>query len=929
MRRVVLAFALRPLVLSPSLSIQGTWLLLRLPLAPLVSFSNDRHTVYMIGQPVPPPVPPPVLSADTEDHLEHIMPSSSVASTFSTGQKTPGTPALTSRSLSFSSASPSPSHNRPPFLFSQSEVYLKSPPIGLTSYSEPQTRLAAARSTGRLDTIYSITSMQSDVDDAFRTAPSSPSEVARRSRHMSVGLIYEGGLGTIAGSPNDDDGEEVEEEYEPTIDLHDPAYDSPTRTSSSTDNALQFTPRPVNPMSHRRVVSSTSSLIRKVEVATSPVISAGRTYVEIGVQTTESPLLLISPSNLSLSPSRGTQSTPTTPGKRAKAVKQGLPTPPATSTSLNCLPHEGSFTSLRIRKRSKSSLALTSPTKFGIACDVDDPVEIRDILQMEDREEAIRELKDLYKKTKHLKEEGERYQNMRVADQAAGLAGVTLACTVLCEELKQNNLAIPVEKLMSRERSLCVPGAEHNLLEMARANKVALDMLSGYTSSGVMRLRNGSTVGLLVPGLSPTPSFSGGMATFGECADGEIALDASRFAMLGKEKDFSMIQGFHASKSPSPATQFFPSPEATAQTLSTDVSSSSLSVPGMYSSSPSPHEHPVEALLHPVRIPAPWPDPGESRLLLRHVDEPNPFLLVDEEARVDPVKEAEKTKRQSELLLDKIEQLEREWSSSKDGMELRKLSELCGPPMYGIMEENEDGEMRPLSVGFPWVTRNPFAETASPVVGDGVQASPLIIEPTQISPKNTTVIFPADAAAILRQFPSFNVATLDATDSQGPEERRRRPLQTKSFLARVETLTNFHLATHLDDEALKLLTDPSPPITPVDATFPRRIRSLSADHSSIEMMSLPGKEDGSHSIATTSVSNSPSSVHQPFTFDDPKWNAYLSPSGSQVQEERKTKSRMSATDSAMLDEATRLLMQEAEDSGSDYGDEEEATEGGK
>jgi hypothetical protein len=161
------------------------------------------------------------------------------------------------------------------------------------------------------------------------------------------------------------------------------------------------------------------------------------------------------------------------------------------------------------------------------------------------------------------------------------------------------------------------------------------------------------------------------------------------------------------------------------------------------------------------------------------------------------------------------------------------------------MEENEDGDMRPLSVGFPWVTRNPFAETASPVVGDGVQASPLIIEPTQISPKNSTVVCPADAVAIVRQFysPSFNVAMPDVIDSQGPEERRRRPLQTKSFLARVETLTNFHLATHLDDEALKLLTDPSPPITPVDATFPRGTGSLSADHSSIEKMSLPSKED--------------------------------------------------------------------------------------
>jgi hypothetical protein len=55
----------------------------------------------------------------------------------------------------------------------------------------------------------------------------------------------------------------------------------------------------------------------------------------------------------------------------------------------------------------------------------------------------------------------------------------------------------------------------------------------------------------------------------------------------------------------------------------------------------------------------------------------------------------------------------------------------------------------------------------------------------------------------------------------------------------------------------------------------------------------------------------------------------LSPSGSQVREERKKKSRMSATDSAMLDEATKLLMREAEDSGSDYGDEDEATESGK
>jgi hypothetical protein len=112
------------------------------------------------------------------------------------------------------------------------------------------------------------------------------------------------------------------------------------------------------------------------------------------------------------------------------------------------------------------------------------------------------------------------------------------------------------------------------------------------------------------------------------------------------------------------------------QPLSTDVSSSLLSVPGTYSSSPGSHEHPVESLLHPLRIPTPWPNAGESRLLLRHIEEPNSFLLVDEEARVDPVKEAEKTKRQSELLLDKIEQLEREWSSSKDGMELKKLSEL-------------------------------------------------------------------------------------------------------------------------------------------------------------------------------------------------------------------------------------------------------------
>ena len=750
---------------------------------------------------------------------------------------------------------------------------------------------------------------------------------------MSVGLIYEGsGLATIVGSPNDDENQGVEDEYEPTIDLHNPVYDTPTRTSSSTDNALQFTPRPVNPMSHRRVVSSTSSLIRKVEVATSPIISKEPPYKDTGVQTTESPLPPINAPNLSPSPSpRGPRSTPTTPGKRAKAAKPGLPTPPATSTSLNHLPREGSFTSLRIRKRSKSNLVLASPTKFGIACDDDDPVEIRDILQMEDREEAIRELKDLYKKTKYLKEEGERYQNMRVADQAAGLAGVTLACTVLCEELKQNNLAIPVEKLMSRERSLCVPGAEHNLLEMARANKVALDMLSGYTSSGVMRIRNGSMAGLLVSGLSPTPSISSGLAMSGECSENiEVVLDASRFAMLGKEKDFSIIQDFHASKSPSPATQFSPSPEVTSQSLSIDVSPSSISV---HSSSPGFPEHSMESLLHPPPVPnpTPWPDPGESCLLLRHIEEPTSFLLADDEARVDPVKEAEKTKRQSELLLDKIEQLEREWSSSKDGLELKKMSEQLGPPMCGIMEENEDGDTRPLSIGFPWVTRNPFAEAASPAVGDGAQASPLIIEPAQISPKNSTVVFPDNTVALVRQLPSpsLNVLMSDAIDGQAPEEPRPRPLQTKSFLARVETLTNFHLAIHLDDEALKLLTDPSPPITPVEATFPRGIGNSSVDHSSIEKMSLPGKGGRSHSVATTSASDSPSSVHRPFTFDDPKWNTYLSPSGSQVREERKKRSRMSATDSAMLDEATELLMREAEDSGSDYGDDDGVTGGGE
>ena len=755
---------------------------------------------------------------------------------------------------------------------------------------------------------------------------------------MSVGLIYEGGgLATIVGSPNYEEDEEVEDEYEPTIDLHNPVYDTPTRTSSSTDNALQFTPRPANPMSHRRAVSSTSSLIREVEVATSPAISNERVYKETGVQTIDSPLLPVNASNISPSPSPcGAQSTPTTPGKRGRAAKQGLPTPPATTTSLNNLPREGSFASLRSRKRSKSNLVLASPTKFGITCDDDDPIEIRDILQMEDREEAIRELKDLYKKTKYLKEEGERYQNMRVSDQAAGLAGVTLACTVLCEELKQNNLAIPMEKLMSRERSLCVPGAEHNLLEMARANKVALDMLSGYTSSGVMRIRNGSTAGLLVPGLSPTPSISSGLATSGDCSENvEVALDASRFAMLGKEKEFSVIQDFHASKSPSPVTQFSPSPEVTMHSLSLDVSSSSISVPGADSSSPGFPEHSIESLLcsPPVPVPAPWPDAGESRLLLRHVQEPTSFLLADDEARVDPVKEAEKTKRQSELLLDKIEQLEREWSTSKDGMELKKLSEQRGPPMCGITEENEDGDTRPLSVGFPWVTRNPFAEMASPVVGDEAQASPLIIEPTQVSPKNSTVVFPADTAALVRQLPSpsLNVSISDVIDRQGPEEHRPRPLQTMSFLARVETLTNFHLTTHLDDEALKLLTDPSPPITPVDATFPQGIRS-SPVGPNIEKMSLPSKGERSDSIAATDVSNSPSSIHRPFTFDDPKWNAYVSPSGSQVREERKERkerSRMSVADSAMLDEATKLLMREAEDSGSDYGDEDEVIGGGK
>jgi hypothetical protein len=681
-------------------------------------------------------------------------------------------------------------------------------------------------------------------------------------------------------------------------------------------------------MSHRRVVSSTSSLIRKVEVATSPIISEERIYKEIGVQTTGS--LPLSPPSIiafSLSPSpssRGTQSTPTTPGKRTKTIKQGLPTPPATSTSLNYISREGSFTSLRVRKRSKSNVALASPTKFGLACD-DDPVEIRDILQMEDREEAIQELKDLYKKTKHLKEEGERYQNMRVADQAAGLAGVTLACTVLCEELKQNNLAIPVEKLMSRERSLCVPGTEYNLLEMARANKVALDMLSGYTKSGVMRLQNGNTAGLPVLGLSPTPSFSSGLGDGSE--SGEVALDASRFAMLGKEKEFSMIQDFHASKSPSPAMQFTVSPEVTTQSSSTDVSSLSISVPDTYSSSPGPPASPVEQRGSPIPVeatqlralpvPTPWPNPEGSHLLLRHIEDPISFLLIEGEACVDPVKEAEKTKRQSELLLDKIEQLEREWSSSKDGIELKKLSEQCGPPMSGITEENDDGDTRPLSVGFPWVTRNPFADAASPVIGGGVQASPLIIEPTQISPKNSTIVFPADTVPVVRQSPSpsLNITTPDVVDSQGPEERRPRPPQTKSFLARVETLTNFHLAAHLDDEALRLLTDPSPPITPVDATFPRGIGSLSA---SLEKMSLPSKEGRSRSMTTSSVSNSPSSVHRPFSLDDPKWNVYLSPSGSQAREEQKDRSRMSAADSTMLDEATRLLMREAEDSGSDY-----------
>src|SRR5258708_32845577 len=102
-------------------------------------------------------------------------------------------------------------------------------------------------------------------------------------------------------------------------------------------------------------------------------------------------------------------------------------------------------------------------------------------------------------------------------------------------------------------------------------------------------------------------------------------------------------------------------------------------------------------------------------------------------------------------------------------MEQKKLSERCGPPMCGIMEENEDGDPRPLSVGFPWVTRNPFAEAASPVIGDGVQASPLIIEPTQISPENDTVAFPAVPVALVRQLPSpcRHVPISDVINGQG------------------------------------------------------------------------------------------------------------------------------------------------------------------
>ena len=54
----------------------------------------------------------------------------------------------------------------------------------------------------------------------------------------------------------------------------------------------------------------------------------------------------------------------------------------------------------------------------------------------------------------------------------------------------------------------------------------------------------------------------------------------------------------------------------------------------------------------------------------------------------------------------------------------------------------------------------------------------------------------------------------------------------------------------------------------------------------------------------------------------------LSPSGSWVREEWGG-SRMSVADSAMLDEATALLMREAEDPGSEYGDGNDAVGGGK
>jgi len=179
-----------------------------------------------------------------------------------------------------------------------------------------------------------------------------------------------------------------------------------------------------------------------------------------------------------------------------------LPTPPLSSTEMASSAEQTSttsFQSFNSLKECKKNHVSSSPYNIPMPNLDDIPVEIADLEAMENKHEAFQQLAGLYKQQKFLREAEETFYRQKIADLTAGLMAKKMENAKLQQLLQR--------KGVSASEIRCFVG------------------VTPESTPLVKDASNGTRV-------SEQPAL----------------LDASRFAMLGKEMQFSQIQQFNSSQ---------------------------------------------------------------------------------------------------------------------------------------------------------------------------------------------------------------------------------------------------------------------------------------------------------------------------------------------------------------------------------------------